>query len=144
MTDESVNDDLQVGFSLCISNTRSSAHFARLRFAAYVKGCGIETTCAEDIILAVGEALANAVEHGHRPNGTLSIQARRRAHNLQFERLEIEIADDGHGFAPRPHALPDASGARGFGIHIMRTIMDTVEYHDGGRRVILMKTFRIP
>jgi anti-sigma regulatory factor (Ser/Thr protein kinase) len=142
MSDEYA-DDLADDFSLVIPNTRSGAHFARIRFEAYMNACAVEAECANDIALAVGEALSNAAEHGHRPSGTLSIKARRVSEELHFERLEIEVTDDGHGFAPRPHAVaPEASGSRGFGIHIMRSLMDSVEFHDGGRRVVLIKRFR--
>jgi anti-sigma regulatory factor (Ser/Thr protein kinase) len=90
--------------------------------------------------LAFGEALANAVEHGSSAGGDLSIRVQRISGDGQFATLEIEIADEGSGFVERPHPpIPDLTGSRGFGIYIMRAVMDTVEYHDGGRRVILSK-----
>ena len=139
MSDQATEDRAD-GFSLVISNTRASAHFARHRFSEYLRSFTIDAECAHDIIMAAGEALANAAEHGHRPNGTLTLRAR-----LLADGLEIEIIDDGHGFAPHPHpASPDTSSPRGFGIHIMRSVMDSVEFHDGGRRVVLSKAFPNP
>lgn len=128
------------GFSLVVSNTRSGAHFARIRFAAYLSACALDAEWSQDVILAVGEALANAAEHGHRPNGTISVNARRISESDDIEQFHIEISDDGHGFGLNQHlTAPDVSGSRGFGIYIMRSIMDSVEFHDGGRRVVLRK-----
>lgn len=142
MSDEYA-DNRAASFSLVVANTRAAAHFARIQFEAYVNACVVEADCANDIVLAVGEALANAAEHGHRPRGTLSIMARRVSDSGYFESLEIEVIDDGRGFMPRPHAAaPDASGSRGFGIHIMRSLMDSVEFYDGGRSVVIIKKFR--
>jgi anti-sigma regulatory factor (Ser/Thr protein kinase) len=123
-------------FSLAVANSRSAAQFARRQFAGYLSRCAIEPpSLAEDILLAVGEALANAAEHGFRPDGTLSLSAA-----ISAGRIKIRVADDGHGFAPRPHGAEENPYApRGFGIHIMRTLMDSVDFHDDGRQVVLVK-----
>lgn len=123
-------------FSLTLPNSRSAAHFARRQFGAFLQGCSIEPpSLSEDILLAVGEALANAAEHGIRPHGTIVLEA-----TLAAGRIGIRVTDDGHGFAPRPHvAAANPYAPRGFGIHIMRTLMDSVEFRDEGRQVILMK-----
>jgi anti-sigma regulatory factor (Ser/Thr protein kinase) len=138
MSDECAGEREQRSFLLVVPNSPSSAHFARVRFAEFARTSPFESqSVASDVVLAVGEALANAAEHGHRSNGTLSIEAR-----ITATAMEIEISDDGHGFAPRPHpAAPDSYAARGFGIYIMRSVMDTVEFHDGGRRVRLVRRF---
>lgn len=128
--------DAAGNFSLVVANSRSAAQFARRRFADYLLRCSIEPQAlAEDILLAVGEALANAAEHGFRPNGTLALSA-----TIAAGRIKIRVTDDGHGFAPRPHGA-DANpyAPRGFGIHIMRTLMDSVDFHDQGRQVVLIK-----
>ena len=128
--------DAEGDFTLVVANSRSAAQMARRRFATYLLRCTIEPPAlAEDILLAVGEALANAAEHGFRPGGTLSLSA-----SIAAGRIKIRVTDDGHGFAPRPHAAdPNPYAPRGFGIHIMRTLMDSVDFHDNGRQVVLRK-----
>jgi anti-sigma regulatory factor (Ser/Thr protein kinase) len=123
-------------FSLVVANSRSAAQLARRRFGAFLQSCSIAPPAlAEDILLAVGEALANAAEHGFRPDGTLSLSA-----TIAAGRIKIRVTDDGRGFAPRPNAAEANSYApRGFGIHIMRTLMDSVDFHDQGRQVVLVK-----
>ena len=56
-------------FFIVLPNVRSSGSFARQRFSAYLQTLSLAVDCAENIVIAVGEALANAVEHGHRNNG---------------------------------------------------------------------------
>jgi anti-sigma regulatory factor (Ser/Thr protein kinase) len=90
-----------------------------------------------DVILAAGEALANAVEHGYRRNGEILVAAR-----LSAARLELEVADDGPGFTPGPRpAAPPAGEARGFGTFLMYRLMDEVEFDAAGSRVRLVKAF---
>lgn len=93
-----------------------------------------------DIEHAVGEALSNAAEHGHTPGSVVDVRCR-----CEGERFTVEIDDGGKGF-PRWNALdqvrPKSNAPRGYGIFIMKSLMDEVEYRDGGRRLRLMK--RLP
>ncbi|OOK68819.1 histidine kinase-, DNA gyrase B-, and HSP90-like ATPase family protein [Mycobacterium kansasii] len=54
---------------------------------------------AQDVLIAVGEALANAIEHGHRrnPEGTIGLRAIALA-----DRLQLTITDTGSWKPPRP------------------------------------------
>ncbi|HVA34298.1 MAG TPA: ATP-binding protein, partial [Candidatus Baltobacteraceae bacterium] len=57
-------------------------------------------------------------------------------------RLVIEVKDHGTGFDPAgalSGAAPDGSGNRGFGIFLMRILMDEVAYSDCGSRITLVK-----
>jgi anti-sigma regulatory factor (Ser/Thr protein kinase) len=88
---------------------------------------------ATDFELCIGEALANAVEHGG--GATMAITCERDG-----GRVVVEIADCGPGFewrgGPR---LPDASGCGGYGLYIMHQLLDELEVLDGGRRLRLVK-----
>lgn len=87
-----------------------------------------------DIVLAVGEALANAAEHGYRPDGTVTVDA-----PFKNGGVEIQIADDGRAFSPKPRRAAPSPTPRGFGIVIMRSVMDVTEFHNGGPRVLPCK-----
>ena len=57
-------------------------------------------------------------------------------------RLVIEVKDHGTGFdcvTAMKNAAPDASGHRGFGIFLMRELMDEIAYSDCGSRIQLVK-----
>jgi len=113
---------------------------ARRSLVDFVARYGFEPHIIADIECAIGEALANAAEHGCSDGTTFDIHAR-----IDRGCLVIEVQDDGPGF---PHAAalavdePPVGTARGFGIYIMRTLMDEIAYTDSGRRLTLKK--RLP
>lgn len=93
-----------------------------------------------DIEHAVGEALSNAAEHGHKPGASIDVRCR-----CEGDRFTIEVRDEGEGF-PRWNAReptpPNSDSPRGYGIFIMRSLMDDVKYSEGGKNIWLMK--RLP
>jgi anti-sigma regulatory factor (Ser/Thr protein kinase) len=113
---------------------------ARRRLVSFVQRYGFAPQVVADIECAIGEALANAAEHGYRDGTTFDVHAR-----IDGGNLVIDVQDDGPGF---PHAAvlaveePPAGSPRGFGIFIMRSMMDEIAYSDRGRRLTLKK--RLP
>jgi anti-sigma regulatory factor (Ser/Thr protein kinase) len=113
---------------------------ARRSLVDFVARYGFEPHAIADIECAIGEALANAAEHGCSDGTTFDIHAR-----IDRGCVVIEVQDDGPGF---PHAAalavdePPVGTPRGFGIYIMRTLMDEIAYSDSGRRLTLKK--RLP
>ncbi len=90
-----------------------------------------------DIETAIGEALANAAEHGHRPGGAIDV-----ALYVEGAQAVIEVRDQGGGFARSPNQVaeqPRSDMPRGFGIFLMRALMDELEFGEHGRRVRLKK-----
>jgi serine/threonine-protein kinase RsbW len=90
----------------------------------------VEDPRRSDIILAVGEALSNAVEHAYagREAGTVELKAQTNEERT----LVVEVADRGH-FIERTGS-PD----RGFGLRIVRNIArDVVVNNDDGTRVTM-------
>ncbi len=71
------------------------------------------------VLTAAGEAVANAIEHGHRhsPDGTISLYATALA-----DEVRLTITDTGSWRPPQPEANPH----RGRGISLMRGLMDDV------------------
>jgi anti-sigma regulatory factor (Ser/Thr protein kinase) len=114
---------------------------ARRDLMRYVHSFDFPDDTVADIECAVGEALANAAEHGFRDGSTFDVVAR-----SDGESLVIMVQDDGPGF---PHATasaglapPTTGSPRGFGMFIMRSLMDEIAYSDRGRRITLRK--RLP
>jgi len=109
----------------------SEARRTIVRFAA----SWFDGEALTDIQLAAGEALANAAEHGFRPGTEIEIRCSCDGHALI-----IEIRDAGTGFRPpRRRKAPPTGAPRGYGITIMRTLMDRVRYSHNGTRVRLTK-----
>jgi serine phosphatase RsbU (regulator of sigma subunit)/anti-sigma regulatory factor (Ser/Thr protein kinase) len=80
-----------------------------------------------EILLAVGEAAANANRHGRRAEGRSEVRV---YCSLEGPSIEITIADDGPGFDPGAAArtLPDRFASGGRGLFLMRELMDEVEF----------------
>jgi serine/threonine-protein kinase RsbW len=120
-------------------NTRRAASFARRSLIAHIAAYGYADGDLADIETAVGEALANAAEHGHRRGTGFEVRV-----FVEHDRIVIEVQDEGGGFLmPRGAAKkPSHEGVRGFGIYLMRHLMDDVHFDDGGTCVRLTK--RLP
>jgi anti-sigma regulatory factor (Ser/Thr protein kinase) len=121
-------------------NSYRSVVEARCALVTFARRAGFEGEALTDLECAVGEALANAAEHGFRDGTTFDVRA-----FVDGNELVIEVCDRGPGF---PHEAtterdPPATGSpRGFGVYIMRRLVDAIEYGDRGRRVRLTK--RLP
>ena len=120
-------------------NTRRAAAFARRSLIAHIAAYGYADGDLADIETAVGEALANAAEHGHRTDTGFEVRV-----SLERDRIVIEVQDEGSGFAlAGADALkPSHDAPRGFGIYLMRHLMDEVHYDERGTCVRLTK--RLP
>jgi anti-sigma regulatory factor (Ser/Thr protein kinase) len=82
---------------------------------------------------AIGEVLANAVEHSG--GAEISVEC-----YVDSERVVAEIQDHGAGFLPPAAIRVPAGGApRGYGLFIMHRLLDEVEYLDNGCKLRLVK-----
>jgi serine/threonine-protein kinase RsbW len=97
-----------------------------------------------DVEIALREALANAVLHGNKEDIRKKVHIDFHVH-LGRE-VSIVIRDEGSGFDPMK--VPDPTTAEnilsetGRGIHLMKMLMDSVQFDDGGREVRLRKGFK--
>jgi serine/threonine-protein kinase RsbW len=114
-----------------------SVRRARRDVVEFAASCGFSGQALDDIEVAVGEGLANAVEHGVRGDGGFVVMVR-----VENGSLVIEIKDDGRGFDHGKvcaAAHPPVEALRGFGTFIMRELMDAVQYSEAGTRLELRK-----
>jgi anti-sigma regulatory factor (Ser/Thr protein kinase) len=121
-----------------LPNGYTSVRQARRALRTFAETCGFRDTPLADVENAAGEALANAAEHGDGVGSPgFDISA-----TFDGDRLVIEIDDHGRGFdasAVLAQPAPDAGGYRGFGVFLMRTLMDEVAYSERGSRIQLIK-----
>ena len=92
---------------------------ARTALRSWLATVGVSPQLSADVLVAAGEAVANAVEHGHRdrPDGVITLRAA-----TEGATLRLCICDTGRWKAPDP--VPD--GRRGRGISLMHALMDDV------------------
>ena len=95
------------------------------------------------ILMAVREAVANAIKHGNRLDLSKNVHVEM---DVVADTLAICIRDEGEGFEPTAVGDPLAPENRlktsGRGIFYMRTFMDEVRFRrhpDGGMEIVLKK-----
>ena len=117
-----------------------NAAVARERVRRVASAAGVSHAALDDIEIAVGEAVTNAILYGS-PTATsrIVISSLYLAEDGVFE---VEIRDQGRGFDPdqiRTDENTDMLGGRG--IRLMRALMDTVilEYTGQGMAVRLSR-----
>ena len=100
----------------------------------------------EQLKMAVDEACTNVIEHAYKGEGERPIHV---SVIVQPDRFTVRIQDVGDSFDPAVYREPDlVQFARnrktgGFGVHIMRQLMDQVEYRTrGGKNECCMVKYR--
>lgn len=89
-----------------------------------------------DVLIAAGEAVANAIEHGHRhrPEGIIILGA-----TALVDEVQLTITDTGSWKPPQPASHP----SRGRGITLMRSLMREVDIHQGNAGTTVHLSARI-
>jgi anti-sigma regulatory factor (Ser/Thr protein kinase) len=111
--------------------TSTSVAAARTAVKRFVRGLDVD---ADDVVLAVSEAVANVVRHAYPGNSRGVVELTGRAGPTD---VTLEIRDHGQGLdGDRP------TGGAGFGLPIIRRLAARVELRDTGDGVTLTMAFR--
>jgi len=90
--------------------------------------------------LCLDEALVNAVMHGSKYNAAKNVSVRAYLDENQWAVL---VEDEGSGFReedlPDPDAQENLLEESGRGVHLIRTMMDSTSYWNGGRTLLMTK-----
>ena len=122
---------------------KSEPRYLSLVRAVAVDICGeLGLTCevTDGVRLAVGEGVANAMEHGspHGPDDSISV-----IFVKMDDGLRIEIIDQGPGVCLPVNTRRCRRRNRGFGLRLIRNLMDRVEFLDVPRGTHLVMTKRL-
>jgi PAS domain S-box-containing protein len=96
----------------------------RKALRTWLQQCDVSTRTIQDVLIAAGEACANAIEHGHRHAPGQIV--RLRAEALVAD-LRLTVADTGHWKT----LDPEANAHRGRGVGLMHAIMQQVTITPG-------------
>ncbi|MEV1198806.1 SpoIIE family protein phosphatase [Microbispora rosea] len=103
-----------------------SSQLAPVRKAlrSWLGQCDLPTQIVQNVLVAAGEACANAIEHGHRhaPGDIVRLRAEASVDNLR-----LTVADTGRWKSPEP----EANSHRGRGVALMRAMMQQVTITPG-------------
>ena len=99
---------------------------------------GVEETYYGEILIAMTEAVNNAVVHGNKLDTSKVVDIEVRT---EGPILEFRVADQGPGFdfdnIPDPTAPENLEKPNGRGVFLMRQLADTCEFEELGRVAIL-------
>ncbi|MFF9768309.1 SpoIIE family protein phosphatase [Streptomyces sp. NPDC014636] len=109
-----------------VSFPAESSQLAPVRKAlrSWLAQCDLPPNTVQNILVAAGEACANAIEHGHRHSPGDAV--RLRAETL-VDDLRLTIADSGRWKTPQP----ELNTHRGRGVALMRALMQQVTISPG-------------
>jgi len=96
----------------------------RATLRGWLRSCDVDARTAQDVLVATGEAIANAIEHGHRDRPGQQVQLRAVSTANQ---LHLTVTDSGRWQA----TPPGDRGLRGHGIGLMRALMQHVTIEPG-------------
>jgi serine/threonine-protein kinase RsbW len=111
---------------------RSELDHARQFIAHMGSVAGLDSNAIQHCELVIDEAIANIIEHGYRTQSSshyidvLCLAAERK--------LTIIITDDAPAFNPVDYPIPDPNTplelrrGGGWGVHLIRTLMDAAAY----------------
>jgi PAS domain S-box-containing protein len=103
---------------------------SRAALRSWLTQAGVERDQIQDMLIATGEAVANAIEHGHRdrPEGIISLRA-----IAVVDGLQVSVIDTGVWKIPRRVAGDN----RGRGISLMRCLVQdlSIQSNDAGTTV---------
>ncbi|MEU7655931.1 SpoIIE family protein phosphatase [Micromonospora taraxaci] len=109
----------------------------RSALRSWLERCGLSPTNAYNVLVAAGEACANAIEHGHRdnPGGRIRLRATATA-----DGLHLSVTDSGHWKTPQP----EAGNHRGRGLLLMRALMHAITVTPSATGTTIDMQARIP
>lgn len=110
---------------------------------------GFQRDKVEDLKIAVSEACLNAIEHGNSLNRNMKVLI---DFTIGASELEIRVKDRGSGFVPGEIGKPDIKRkvegddpeSRGWGVFLIKNMVDELEYRDEGSGTRLRMVVKLP
>ena len=122
---------MESDFSRTLSDGRAGLSALMDAVEAHLAATGTPDAASASVLIALDEVMANVMSHGGEGGASPSVEVAVRVADGQ---IAVEVSDDGRAFNPIEAATPDTSGSvedrpiGGLGIHLVRTMMDSVDY----------------
>ena len=145
MINETARAHLSSTLSIEIENKRTEIP----RLAAIAEQFGRTHNLTEDevanIQLVLDEMVINVIRHGYEDLGDCNLHRISITLELTADRLTIQLKDTARAYDPRQAPPPrfdlpiEERGPGGLGVHIVKSIMDTMEYRrERGQNIVTM------
>jgi anti-sigma regulatory factor (Ser/Thr protein kinase) len=108
----------------------------RSALRGWLTRCGVDPATSQNVLIAAGEACANAIEHGHRHATTGRIRLRAAATPGD---LHLTVTDSGRWQTPQPAE----NNHRGRGLMLIRALMSDVTVTTGATGTVVGMQARI-
>ena len=136
---EKMRKELQIN----LSNKLSELGRVNQSLTEFGQRHGLAPKVVHDLNLALEEILTNTISYGYTDNREHEIKVRL---SVQSGEVKAEVEDDGQPFDPLAVPEPDTAKSLeertigGLGIHLVRKLMDNLEYkRQGERNLLIMK-----
>lgn len=138
---------LRYGFNremvIIVKNDISQIQGLRDKWLKFARGNNLSEEIIQDVNLALEELVSNIIIHGFEDKNEHEITVRI---GIKDEKLAVEISDDAKYFNPLDHPEPEIEkpieerDIGGLGVHIVRNIMDELDYRrEHGKNILVMK-----
>jgi serine/threonine-protein kinase RsbW len=99
---------------------------------------GVNEDCYGNMLIAVTEAVNNAIHHGNKDNPEKFV---RIGFESDENKLVFSITDEGEGFnynnLPDPTDPANLDKVSGRGVFLMSNLADSIQFEQNGKRVLL-------
>lgn len=99
---------------------------------------GVNDDCYGNMLIAVTEAVNNAILHGNKSDPDKFVRIGFESEN---NKLIFSITDEGPGFdyanLPDPTDPANIDKVSGRGVFLMQNLTDSIQFEQGGKRVLL-------
>ena len=133
-----MKDEYSVIESLRLSSTYKSVADIERLIDKVCTSVGVNEDAYGNVLIAVTEAVNNAIQHGNRENEELSIDVSVKDNQ---NKVCFSVKDEGVGFdfenLPDPTSPENLLKENGRGIFLMRSLADKVEFTGQGNEVCL-------
>jgi anti-sigma regulatory factor (Ser/Thr protein kinase) len=129
--------------SITIANRRVEIEKAAELIETFGASHGLSPEVIFKLNLALDEVVTNVIAYAYGDQADHQIEI---TVALDGEVISIRVEDDGEAFNPLDAPVPnlklgiDDRPIGGLGVHIVRSVMDALEYHrEGGRNIFIMR-----
>lgn len=129
--------------SIHFSNNAEEAPRVAKKLDQFLKQNDVSESIINRFLLCIDELVTNIIAHAYTDKEEHAVLLECRIYD---NRIELELRDDGSPFDPTSTQTPDVDmpiedrRIGGLGIHLVSTLMDSVEYHREGDFNVLVST----
>ena len=131
---------MESDFSRTLSDGKAGFPALLDAIEAHLAGAGAPKSAIGPVLIALDEVVSNVLNHGGDGGADPTVQVDVRVADGQ---VAVEVADDGAAFNPIAADAPDTTQSiedrpvGGLGIHLVKTLMDSVAYDRADGRNLL-------